>query len=91
MMAQAIFNNLRQSVLLDLCLRQFDPAKLTDLHRAFLAKGFGYVICQPGNDNVSLELVSQFMSGSGFHFLTTKDNDVLYPVAFGSYHLSGNE
>ncbi len=83
MMAQATFNNLRQSVLLDLCLQRFDPVKLTVLCTDFLAKGFRYIVCQPGDDNVSLKLVSQFMPGNGFHFLTTKDNGVLYPVAFG--------
>jgi hypothetical protein len=89
--AQAVFDNRQQFVLLDPCLPWFDPTKLTVLRTDFFAKGFGYVVCQPGNNKVSLELVSQFMSGNGFQFLTKMDNSILYPVAFGSCQLLGNE
>jgi hypothetical protein len=43
-------------------------------------------VCQPDDNEVSIELVSQFMSGTGFHFLTKKDHCILYPVAFGGHH-----
>ena len=89
--AQNTFDELRKAVLSDPCLRRYDPSKLTILRMDFSAKGFGYVVCQPGNNDVSLDLVSQFMSGNGFHFLTNKGNGVLYPVAFGSRRARGNE
>jgi hypothetical protein len=88
---QSSFDFLRNSILKDPCLRHFDPAKLTFLCTDFSLKGFSYVVCQPDNDNVSLELVSQFMSGNGFHFLTTTDGRVLHPVAFGGRRACGNE
>jgi hypothetical protein len=91
MEAQATFDNLRQSVLSNPCLRRFDLAKLTVLCTDFSAKGFGYIVCQPCNNNVSLELVSQFMSGNGFHFLAKNDDGVLYPVALGSHCLRRNK
>jgi hypothetical protein len=89
--AQAKFDDLRQSVLSDSCLQWFDPAKLTVLCTDLSAKGFGYIVCQPGDNDVSLELVSQFMSGNVFHFLTKQGDGVLYPVATGSRCLCRNE
>jgi hypothetical protein len=89
--AQQTFNELRQAILSDPCLCRFDPSKLTVLCTDFLTKGFGYVVCQPGDNDVSLDLILQFMSGNGFHFLTNKGNGVLYPVAFGSRRARGNE
>jgi hypothetical protein len=41
---QATFNNLRGSILCNLCLRRFNPRKITVLRTDFLAKGFGYVV-----------------------------------------------
>jgi hypothetical protein len=81
---QATFDSLRNSILDDPCLCHFDPSKLTVLCTNFSSKGFGYVVCQPDSDSVSLELVLQFMLGNGFHFLTKTDGGILYPVAFGS-------
>ncbi len=57
----------------------------------FSAKGFCYVVCQADDNNTSLALASQFMSGNGFHFLTKTNGDALYPVAFGSRRCRGNE
>jgi hypothetical protein len=89
---QSTFDSLRNSILEDPCLRRFNPAKLTVLRTDFSSKGFGYVVCQPDNDdNVSLEHVSQFMSGNGFHFLTTTNGRVLHPAAFGGWRAHGNE
>jgi hypothetical protein len=76
---------------MDPCLRRFDPKKLTVLRTDFSAKGFGYVVCQPDDDNASLALALQFMSGNRFHFLTKRNGGALYPVAFGSRRTRGNE
>jgi hypothetical protein len=80
---QATFDFLRNSILDDPCLRRFDPSKLTVLRTYFSSKGFGYVVCQPNLDNISLELVLQFMLGSGFCFFTKTGGGILYPVVFG--------
>ena len=82
--ARETFDDLRNSILCDPCLHRFNPKKLTVLHMDFSAKGFGYIVCQADDDDVSLALVSQFMSGNGFHFLTKTNGSVLYPIAYGS-------
>jgi hypothetical protein len=68
--AQSTFDELRNSILGDPCLQRFHPHKLTVLQTDFSSKGFGYVVCQADNDDTSLALASQVMSGNGFHFLT---------------------
>jgi len=89
--ARAVFDDLRNSILCDPCLRRFDPNRLTVLRTDFSAKGFGYVVCQADDDETSLALASQFMSGNGFNFLTKTNGSALYPVAFGSRRTRGNE
>jgi hypothetical protein len=89
--AQITFDNLWGSILCDPCLWRFDPRKLTILRTDFSSKGFGYVVCQPNDDNASLALASQFMSGNGFHFLSKDNECVLHLVAFGSRRTRGNE
>jgi hypothetical protein len=80
---QATFDSLRDTILNDPCLHRFDPSKWTVLRTNFSSKGFGYVVCQPDSDSISLELISQFMPGNGFYFFTKTDGGVLYPVVFG--------
>jgi hypothetical protein len=89
--ARGTFNDLRNSILCNPCLRRFNQKRLTVLRTDFLSKGFGYVVCQADKDDVSLALASQFMSGNGFHFLTKTNGGVLYPVTFGSQQTRGNE
>jgi hypothetical protein len=90
-MAREAFDDPRDFVLCDPCLCRFNPKKLTVFRSDFSAKGFGYVVCQADDDDVSLALESQFSLGNGFHFLTKSNVGVLYPVAFGSRRTRGNE
>jgi hypothetical protein len=56
-----------------------------------LSKGFGYIVCQPGN-NVALTVVmGAYRSGLDFSFMTKDSMDVLYPVTFGARHCRGNK
>jgi hypothetical protein len=48
-------------------------------------------VCQPDDDDISLELVANFMSGNGFNFLTKTGKGTLHPVAFGGRRARGNE
>jgi hypothetical protein len=82
--ARATFDDLRNSILCNPCLRRFNQKRLTVLRTDFLLKGFSYVVCQADDDDVSLALASQFMLGNGFHFLTKTNGSVLFPIAFGS-------
>jgi hypothetical protein len=88
---RATFNDLCNSILCNPCLRRFNQKRLTVLRTDFLLKGFGYVVCQVDNNDVSLALASQFMSGNGFHFLIKTNGGVLYLIAFGSRRTRGNE
>jgi hypothetical protein len=56
--ARATFDDLRNSILCDPCLRRFNQKRLTVLQTDFSPKGFGYVVCQADNDDVSLALAS---------------------------------
>ncbi len=89
--AAAAFDELRQCTLCNPCLCHFNHKKLTVLGTNFLSQGFGYMVCQPDNDNVSLQLVTQYMSGNGFGFMTLTIKGTLYPVAFGFWWTRGSE
>ena len=89
--AQTTFDNLKQSILCDPCLRRFDYRKLTVLRTDFSVRGFGYVVCQPADNNISTAMAAQFMSGNGFDFMGKENIGILHPVAFGSRRTRGNE
>jgi hypothetical protein len=57
--AAAAFDELCQCILCDPCLCCFNHRKLTVLWTDFLSQGFGCVVCQPDDDNTSLQLVAQ--------------------------------
>jgi hypothetical protein len=61
------------------------------LRMDFSALRFGYVVCQPGDDDCSLAMAAQYMSGNGFGFMTKDSGGILHPVAFGSRRTHGNE
>jgi hypothetical protein len=52
--AQTAFEEMRQAILDDSCLQQYNHCKLLVLRTDFSAKEFGYVACQPVDDEVSL-------------------------------------
>ncbi len=88
---KSAFEELCDCMLKDPVLKHYDHCKLTILQTDFSAKGFGYVVCQPGNNNVSMVLVSRYMLGQGFNFLTKTGLGTLHSVAFGSRRCRGNE
>ncbi len=51
----AAWNNMYKAVLKDPCLCQFDHRKLLVLCTDFYAEGFGYVACQPADNNASMQ------------------------------------
>jgi hypothetical protein len=68
----------------------FQSQKADHLPDSLLLQGFGYVVCQPDDNNASLQLVAQYMSGNGFGFMMLTSNGKLHPVAFGSWQTCGN-
>jgi hypothetical protein len=89
--ANAAFEEMRLAILADPCLRQYDHRKLLVLRTNFSADGFGYVACQPADDDVSLATIHRCMCGDGFDFMTKTSSAVLHPVAFGCRRTHGNE
>ena len=89
--AQVAMDDLRNSILADPCLMRFNPNRLVVLRTDFSAKGFGYVICQPGTDAASEQAMAAFLAGHDFTFMTKESSAVLRPVAFGGRRCRGNE
>jgi hypothetical protein len=51
--AQDSFEDIKPAILLDPCLMQFNHQQLIVLCTDFSSRGFGYVLCQPGNNKAS--------------------------------------
>jgi hypothetical protein len=89
--ANAAFEEMRQAILSDPCLRRYDHRKLLILCTDFLKDGFGFVACQPANNEVSLAAMNRCMRGEGFDFITKTSLAVLHTVAFGCRRTCGNK
>ncbi len=72
-------------------LMRFNHNCLVVLRTNFLARGFGYVVCQPGTNAAFKQAMAAFQVGHDFMFMTTDSSAVLHPVAFGGRRCHGNE
>ena len=63
---------------------RFNHQQLIVLCTDFLSRGFGYMVCQPGNDNASNVKMNAYQSGADFSFMTKSSTDTLRSVAFGA-------
>ena len=88
---QAAWEDLKGSILADPCIQRFDHRKLIVLRTDFSAKGFGYVLLQPGNDEASTNAAKDYLDGKGFTFMTKDSKAILHPVCFGARRTRGNE
>ncbi len=61
------------------------------LQSDFSSKGLGYVVCQPGINNASIEAMNTYRSGADFSFTNETSMAVLHPVSFGARQCRGNE
>ena len=57
--AKAAFDEMRQAILSDPCLRRFNHRKLLVLRTDLSANGFGYVACQPADDDISIAAMTK--------------------------------
>jgi hypothetical protein len=89
--ANAAFKEMRQAILSDPCLQRYDHCKLLVLCTNFLADGFGYVACQPADNEVSLAAMNCCMRDKGFDFMTKTSSAVLHPITFGCHRTHGNK
>ncbi len=89
--AQHALNDLKEAILANPCLMRFNHTRLVVLRTDFLSKGFGYIVCQPGTDTASEQVMAAYQAGRDFVFMTTDSSAVLRPAAFGGRHCRGNE
>ena len=89
--AQQSFDDVRDAMLSDPCLQRFDYRKPVILRTDFSARGFGYVLLQPGNDDASQQASQAYRDGKGFTFMTKGSKAVLHPICFGARRCRGNE
>jgi hypothetical protein len=89
--AQDSFEDIQQSVLLDSCLMHFNHQQLIVLCTNFSSRGFGYVVCQPGNDEASNAAMNAYQSGADFSFMTKSSMATLPPFVFGTRGCRGNK
>jgi hypothetical protein len=89
--AKAALDDVKNAILSDLCILQFDHWKLIVLCTDFSSKGFGYVLCQPATDKTTLKAVQDYQDRKGFTFMTKSSSAVLHPVCFGARQSCGNK
>jgi hypothetical protein len=89
--AQAALDDMKNAILSDPCILQFDHRKLIVLRTDFSSKGFGYVLCQPATNESTLKAVQDYQDGKGFSFMTKSSSAILHPVCFGARRSCGNE
>jgi hypothetical protein len=80
--AQNSLNAMKNAILADPCVLCFDYRKLIILWTNFLCLGFGWVLCQPGDNEASNKAVQEYRLGKGFNFMTKESSAVLRPVCF---------
>ena len=82
---------MKNAILANPCVLQFDYWKLIVLRTNFLCLGFGWILCQPGDDEASNKAVQEYHLGKGFNFMTKESSAVLRPVCFGGRKSRWNE
>jgi hypothetical protein len=87
----AAWNDKCKAVLKDPCLCRYDHQKLLVLCTGFSAEGFGYIACQPAEDDASMQAMHWCMHGGSFDFMTKDSTALLHPVAFDCCRTRGNE
>ena len=75
----------------DPVIARYDYTKRPYLLTDFSKKGFGYVICQPGDDPDSLAAMRREIAGGDCEFLRKGSNLVLRTTGFGSRASKGRE
>jgi hypothetical protein len=62
---------------------QFNHQQLIILCTDFSSCGFGYMLCQTGNNEASTAAMNAYQSGADFSFMTKSSTAALHLVAFG--------
>ncbi len=78
--AQASLDDMKDTILANPSILRFDYRKLIVLCTDFSCIGFGWVLCQPGDNEASNNAMQNYWSGKGFAFMTKESSAVLRPV-----------
>jgi hypothetical protein len=89
--AQNSLDVIKNAILANPCILRFDYRKLIVLRTNFSCLGFGWVLCQPGDNEASNKAVQEYCSDKGFNFMMKDSSAVLRPVCFGGRKSRGNE
>jgi hypothetical protein len=68
--AQTSLNDMKKAILANPCILRFDYQKLIVLWTDLSCLGFGWVLCQPGNNEATIKAVQDYRAGKGFSFMT---------------------
>jgi hypothetical protein len=82
---------MQNAILSNPCLWRYDHRKFLVLQTDFSAKGFGYVACQPADNDTSLNVMHKHIQGHSFDFMIKDSTTLLHPVAFGCCHMRWNK
>ncbi len=88
---QAALNDMKQAIISDSCLQWFNYRKSVVLRTDFFARGFGYVLLQPRNDDALMTALQDYWDGKGFFFMTMGSSAVLPPICCGAQKCRGNK
>jgi hypothetical protein len=75
--AEGAWEDLKDAILSDPCIQQFDYPKLIVLRTDFSSHGFGYVLLQPGDDKASTQAEQDYRDSKGFSFMTKGSKSIL--------------
>ncbi len=74
---EGALEDMKDAILLDPCIQQFNHCKLIVLRTDFSARGFGFVLLQPGNNKALVQAAQDYCDGKGFFFMTTGSKAIL--------------
>jgi hypothetical protein len=81
--AQAALDNMKNNIISDPCIVRFDYRKLIVLWTDFSSLGFGWVLCQPGDDAATNQTVHNYREGRGFNMMTKDSSPSSIRFALG--------
>ncbi len=89
--AQVILEDMKNAILFDPCILRFNYRKPIILCTNFSSLGFGWVLCQPGDDAATNQTMHNYQAGKSFSVMTKDSAAVLHLVCFCSRWSHGNE
>jgi hypothetical protein len=83
--------DVKEVILSDPCLKRFDHHCHIVFRTDFSSHGFGYVVCQPGDNDALTVAMNAYQCSSDFSFMAKSSTADLHLVAFCAWRCRGNE